>query len=93
MSDDLRRELADLRNQAETLLYTTEAALEGYRDLVDADTLGQAVQAAGYLRASLEAQSDVGTIREAYQSLEAMTFALAEKLYGGDAGGGEAPPA
>jgi molecular chaperone DnaK len=93
MSDDLRRELADLRNQAETLLYTTEAALEGYRDLVDADTLGQAVQAAGYLRASLEAQADVGTIREAYQSLEATTFALAEKLYGGDAGGGEAPPA
>jgi molecular chaperone DnaK len=93
MSDDLRRELADLRNQAETLLYTTEAALEGYRDLVDGDTLGQAVQAAGYLRASLEAQADVGTIREAYQSLEATTFALAEKLYGGDAGGGEAPPA
>jgi molecular chaperone DnaK len=93
MSDDLRRELADLRNQAETLLYTTEAALEGYRDLVDADTLGQAVQAAGYLRASLEAQADVGTIREAYQSLEATTFALAEKLYGGDAGGGEAPTA
>jgi molecular chaperone DnaK len=93
MSDDLRRELADLRNQAETLLYTTEAALEGYRDLVDGDTLGQAVQAAGYLRASLEAQADVGTIREAYQSLEATTFALAEKLYGGDAGGGEAPTA
>src|SRR5580700_6251885 len=38
-ADDLRRELAELRNQAETLLYTTEAALDGYADLVEAKML------------------------------------------------------
>ena len=41
-ADELRRELAEIRNAAETLLYTTEQALEGYADLVDAETLGQA---------------------------------------------------
>ena len=33
-TDQLRRDLAELRNQAETLLYTTEQALEGYADLL-----------------------------------------------------------
>jgi len=83
MADDQRRELAEVRNQAETLLYTTEAALEGYVDLVDTDTLDLARNAAGTLRQHLEQNSDLGTIREAYQSLEAMTFQIAEKLYGG----------
>ena len=85
MADDQRRELAEVRNQAETLLYTTEAALEGYVDLVDTDTLEQARAAAGTLRQHLEQNSDLGAIREAYQSLETMTFQIAEKLYGGAA--------
>jgi molecular chaperone DnaK len=83
VADDLRRELAELRNQAETLLYTTEAALEGYIDLVDQDTLEQARGAATNLRAQLEQGSDLATIRDAYQALETMTFQIAEKLYGG----------
>src|SRR6185312_10962937 len=32
-TDELRKNLAELRNQAETLIYTTEQALEGYADL------------------------------------------------------------
>jgi hypothetical protein len=38
----------------------------------------------------LETQADLAQIRDAYQKLEAMTFAIAEKMYGG---GGDAPPA
>jgi molecular chaperone DnaK len=83
IADDLRRELAEVRNQAETLLYTTEAALEGYTDLVDTDTLDKARNAVAELRRSLEESSDLASIREAYQSLEATTFQIAEKLYGG----------
>jgi molecular chaperone DnaK len=87
-ADELRRELAELRNQAETLLYTTEQALEGYANLVDADTLEQTRAKAGELRGLLETQADLASIREAYQQLEALTFAIAEKLYGAD----DAPP-
>jgi molecular chaperone DnaK len=87
-ADEMRRELAEIRNQAETLLYTTEAALEGYADLVEAHTLEGMRALAAELRGLLEGQSELAKIREAYQRLEATTFAIAEKLYG-DA----APPA
>ncbi len=85
-TDELRRSLAEARNQAETLLYTTEAALEGYADLVDAATLDDTRQCAKALRGLLDEQSDMSQIRTAYQKLEALTFSIAEKLYG------EAPP-
>jgi molecular chaperone DnaK len=95
-ADELRRELAEVRNQAETLLYTTEAALEGYANLVEATMLDDTRALAKELRGMLETQADLAQIRDAYQKLEAMTFAIAEKMYGGeggDGGGGEAPPA
>jgi molecular chaperone DnaK len=84
-TDDLRRALAEVRNQAETLLYTTDAALEGYADLVDAATLDATRAMAKSLRGLLEGQSELAQIRDAYQKLEAMTFEIAEKLYGGGA--------
>jgi molecular chaperone DnaK len=82
LTDEVRRELAELRNAAETLLYTTEQALEGYVDLVDAATLDDARTVAAELRVRLAQQADTRAIREAYQRLEALTFAIAEKLYG-----------
>jgi molecular chaperone DnaK len=88
-ADVLRRELAELRNLAETLLYTTEAALEGYADLVDAKMLDDTRVAARELRALLEAKGSLAQVRDAYQKLEAMTFSIAEKMYGGS---GEAQP-
>ena len=42
------------------------------------------------LRKLLEEQADLASIRESYQRLEGLTFAIAEKMYGG---GGDAPPA
>jgi molecular chaperone DnaK len=81
-ADELRRELAELRNQAETLLYTTEAALEGYADLVDATMIDDTRNLAAALRKLLEGQGDITQVRDAYQKLEAMTFAIAEKMYG-----------
>src|SRR5580700_1394186 len=88
-ADDLRRELAEVRNQAETLLYTTEAALEGYANLVEAQMLDETRALARELRGLLETQADLAQIRDSYQKLEAMTFAIAEKMYGA---GGDVPP-
>ena len=79
--DDLRRQLADLKNQSETLLYTTQAALEGYADLVDAEVLESAKSQAVRLRGLL-AGGELDAIREAHQSLEATVFSIAEKMYG-----------
>jgi molecular chaperone DnaK len=83
-ADDLRRELAEIRNQAETLLYTTEAALDGYANLVEPAVLEDTKALAGELRGLLESQAQLSDIRDAYQKLEATTFAIAEKLYGGN---------
>jgi molecular chaperone DnaK len=83
-ADELRRELAEVRNQAETLLYTTEAALDGYANLVDARMLDDTRALAVGLRGLLNEQRDLTEIRDAYQKLEAMTFQIAEKLYGSD---------
>ena len=90
VADELRRELAEVRNQAETLLYTTEAALEGYANLVEPKMLDDARVLAGELRELLGSQADLTQIKDAHQRLEAVTFAIAEKMYGG---GGESPPA
>jgi molecular chaperone DnaK len=83
-ADELRRELAEVRNQAETLLYTTEAALDGYANLVDARMLEDTKTLAVALRGLLDGKADLMQIREAYQKLETMTFSIAEKLYGND---------
>jgi molecular chaperone DnaK len=90
-ADDMRRELAELKNQAETLLYTTGAALDGYADLVEANVLDDARKQAAHLRSLLDGGGDIGQIREAHQTLEAMVFAIAEKMYG--PAEGENPPA
>jgi molecular chaperone DnaK len=82
LADELRRELAEFRNQAETLLYTTEAALDGYANLVEQGMLDDTRALAAELRSLLESQADLAEIRDAYQKLEATTFAIAEKLYG-----------
>ena len=81
-ADGQRREFAELKNQAETLLYTTEAALEGYADLVEAAMLDSIRVHADELRAILAEAPDTQRVRDAYQKLEAVTYSVAESLYG-----------
>ncbi len=93
-TDEVRRELAELRNQAEMLLYTTEQALEGYADLVDVNVLAETKDASLLLKALLETGGDLSAVRVAYQTLEALTFSIAETMYGSPADAlPEEPPA
>ena len=82
VTDEVRKELAELRNQAETLLYTTDQALEGYADLVDAHVLAMTREAALDLKEKVAKGGDLGDIRDAYQKLETLTFSIAETMYG-----------
>ena len=83
-ADQLRRELAEVRNQAETLLYTTEQALEGYADLLDAAVLNTVRERAKCVRELLDNGGQLADIREAYQSLESAAFEIAESMYGAE---------
>jgi molecular chaperone DnaK len=83
-TDAKRRELAELKNQAETLVYTTDQALDGYVDLIeDATILEEVRKSVVALRQELQG-GDVSSIREAYQRLEGAAFKLAESVYGGE---------
>src|SRR3954470_23858911 len=84
-ADAQRRELAELKNQAETLVYTTDQALEGYADLLDKAVLEEVRAAVTHLKAQLEAGNDIGAIRDSYQKLEGAAFKIAESMYGGQA--------
>jgi molecular chaperone DnaK len=79
--DKLRSELADLRNQAETLVYTTEQALSGYADLLEPALLAGLQQDCSALRAALDNHADAETIRSAYAQLESAAFRIAEAMY------------
>ena len=81
-TDTLRRELAEVRNQAETLLYTTEQALDGYADLLDAEAVASVREDAERLRGLLHKGGELAELRQAYQELEAAAFRIAESMYG-----------
>jgi molecular chaperone DnaK len=91
-TDALRRDLAELRNQAETLVYTTEQALEGYGDLLVPELLAEVSAHCAVLSKLLEGGGDLEALRAAYAQLEGAAFRIAESMYGGDddSGAGEA---
>jgi molecular chaperone DnaK len=89
-TDALRRELAELRNQADTLVYTTEQALDGYGDLLDASLLEDVRQDCIALRRMLEGGGDLDSLRDAYTRLEGAAYRIAESMYGGEGDAGAA---
>ena len=82
-ADELRRELAELRNQAETLLYTTEAALEGYADLVDAKMLDD-TRALAASCAACSSGGRHGADPRRLPEARGDDVRIAEKMYGSD---------
>ncbi|HHH27496.1 MAG TPA: molecular chaperone DnaK [Polyangiaceae bacterium] len=79
--DALRSELAELRNQCETLVYTTQQALEGYADLIDPTLLEEVTAECNELRRLLDEGGDAEVIRAAYSQLEGAAFRIAESMY------------
>jgi molecular chaperone DnaK len=80
-TDQLRRDLAEMRNQAETLIYTTEQALEGYADLLTPEKLESVRQEVLMLKKMLETGATLDALRDAYSRLENATFEIAEAMY------------
>lgn len=83
-ADELRRELAELKNQAETLIYTTEQALEAYADLLPPEKVDGVRDQVSTLKVMLESGADLASIRDCYSGLENATFEIAEAMYGGE---------
>ena len=81
-SDEKRKELAELRNSAEALLYTSGRAVEECADLVDKEVIEAVAGDIAHLRDLLDG-GDAIAIREALQQLELSAYRIAESMYGG----------
>ncbi len=96
--DRKRREQIELRNQADTLVYTTDKTLTEHGEKVDEATRARIEEALGDLKKALEAD-DSDAIRSAMEKVGSQSQELAQAIYaasqeptadtGGAAGGAE----
>jgi molecular chaperone DnaK len=74
------RELADARNQAETLIYSTEKSLKEHRDALDEETISQIESRTDELKGVLDG-SDAAEIRTKTELLMEASHKLAQAVY------------
>jgi len=88
--DRRKKELAELRNNAEGLVYTTTHALEEYASVLPPSDMDEIRRDLEALQDELEAGNDFGRIKAAHQRLEGSAYRIADAIYKtADAG---APP-
>lgn len=80
-SDAMRRELAELKNQATALIYSSERAIEAAEGLIDEELSRKVAGDIENLRDLLET-GDAIDLREALQLLEESAYQMAEVIYG-----------
>ena len=94
--DKKRREVIEIKNQADSLVYRTEKALRDYGDKVSADVRGQIESAVNSLKDALKSD-DGERIRKSVDNLNTTSQKLAEEMYKHTAAqaqtGGERPGA
>ncbi|MBA2485066.1 MAG: molecular chaperone DnaK [Nitrospira sp.] len=93
--DKKRRRVAEARNQADSLLYSTEKNLNEHGDKIGEDDKTKITEAIAGLRKAMEGD-DPGAIESATQTLTAASHKLAEEMYkkaSATAGAGPAPDA
>jgi molecular chaperone DnaK len=78
--DKKRRELAEVRNQLDSLIYTTEKSLKEYGDKVDAGDKQAIEDAIAKGKKAMES-NDVGAIKSAQEELTRSSHKLAEAMY------------
>jgi molecular chaperone DnaK len=85
-SDRQRRELADLRNKADGLIYSTERTLEEFGEQVGEEDR-QALEEVIERTREIMGGEDGGALRTVVDELSALTYKMTEQLYaelGGD---------
>ncbi|HEB10444.1 MAG TPA: molecular chaperone DnaK [Spirochaetales bacterium] len=93
--DKKEREKAEVRNEADNLMYTTEKSLKDYGDKISDEERKKIEDAAAELKKSMEAD-DLGQMKSKVEDLKQAAYKLAEEVYKstqpqGEAGGAGAP--
>ena len=81
--DRQRRDLIELRNKAEGLMYSTERSLAEYADVLDATVLSEISSDVEALRDSLESE-DAEELALAIENLEQSAYRIADAIYSTD---------
>ncbi len=94
-SDAKRKELAELKNGAQSLIYTTKRAVEEMAEFVDAGVIAEVQLDIESLETLVAEDGDAVELRDALQRLELSAYKIAEAMYGdeGAAAGDEAEEA
>jgi molecular chaperone DnaK len=92
--DHKKRELIEARNQADTLIYTTEKTLADLGDKVDAATKSDIESHIASLKTAMEG-TDMEDIKQKSEALMKASHKLAEQMYAktGGPGAGAGPEA
>jgi len=91
-ADKSRRELVETRNQAESLIHSTEKSLEEYKDKVDPTTVEAIELAIAALKDTLEGEN-VDKIKSGINNVRDASMKLGEAIYKAQAEAGEAESA
>jgi molecular chaperone DnaK len=87
-TDQQRRDLVELRNKADGLIYSTERTLEEFAENVSDEEREEILEALGAARSAMQGE-DGGALRAAVDELSALTYKMTENLYA-ELGGEEA---
>ena len=91
-ADKKRRELVETKNQAESLIHSTEKSLEEHKDKVDPTTVEAIELAISALQEQLEGD-DADKIKSGIQNVTEASMKLGEAIYKSQQEQGEAPEA
>lgn len=90
-ADKAKRELVDLKNQAEAVVHATNKQLEEHGDKIDAEIRGKIESAVSNVEEKLK-EDDIDAIKKALETLNAESMELGKAVYeasAADAAGGE----
>jgi molecular chaperone DnaK len=87
VDDKKKKELAELRNNADGLIYTTEKSLEEYGNLLSEKDREEIRADMERLKGVLNG-GDVSALKEAFQRLEGSAYRIADAIYAGEAKSG-----
>uniref|UniRef100_M4BK85 Uncharacterized protein n=1 Tax=Hyaloperonospora arabidopsidis (strain Emoy2) TaxID=559515 RepID=M4BK85_HYAAE len=80
VADQQRKELIEAKNEADSVLYTTEKTLEEHKEKIDADTLEKVKVALSDLRQKSESEN-TEEIKAALKEVQEMAMKIGEAVY------------
>jgi len=90
--DKKEREKAEVRNEADSMIYSTEKNIKDLGDKVSAEDKSKTEEAAAELRKALEG-GDIQTIKDKTEALKQASYKIAEEIYKQQAASGQQPGA